>query len=153
MAGLSVGISRYLPLTSMDFLLSSFWHWVNPLSSDFLLYTITSFKNIRLWFQAPVYEIQSWTFTYIWLLEKPYENEVTFRELNICLKCYQLLMPHFGKRFRFFHTGNIGSVGQMASKLLAVKVWEWFDIWYSWIWAEWFKWGRRLFLETSYFDS
>ena len=51
-------------------------------------------------------------------------NEVTFRGQNICLKCYQSLelLLYFGKGFRFFHKGNIGSVGQGASKLLAVKV-------------------------------
>ena len=29
---------------------------------------------------------------------------------------------YFSKGFRFFHTGNIVSVGQRAAKLLAVKV-------------------------------
>ena len=29
---------------------------------------------------------------------------------------------HFEEGFRSFHTSNIGSVGQMAAKLLAVKV-------------------------------
>ena len=68
--------------------------------------------------------IQSWTFAYIRLLNKPYENELTLRGQNICLKCYQplKLMLYFGKGLRSFHTGNIGSVGQRASKLLAVKV-------------------------------
>ena len=31
-------------------------------------------------------------------------------------------MLYFGKGFNYFHTNNIGSVGQRASKLLAVKV-------------------------------
>ena len=31
-------------------------------------------------------------------------------------------MLYFGKGFRSFNAGNIGSVGQRASKLLAVKV-------------------------------
>ena len=31
-------------------------------------------------------------------------------------------MLYFGKWFRSFHTDNIGSLGQRASKLLAVKV-------------------------------
>ena len=30
-------------------------------------------------------------------------------------------MLYFSKEFRSFHTGDMGSVGQMASKLLAVK--------------------------------
>ena len=40
------------------------------------------------------------------------------------LKCYQPLelMPYFGMGFRTFHAGKIGSVGQKASKLLAVQV-------------------------------
>ena len=68
--------------------------------------------------------IHSWTFVYIRLLDRPYENEVTFKGQNICLKCYQSLelMLYFGKGFRSFHKGNIGFVGQRASKLLAVKV-------------------------------
>ena len=68
--------------------------------------------------------IQSWTFVYIRLLDSPCENEVTFRGQNICLKCYQSLelLLYFGKGFRSFNAGNIGSVGQRASKLLAVKV-------------------------------
>ena len=35
------------------------------------------------------------------------------------------LLIHFGKtgkKFRFFHTGNKGPVGQRAAKLLAIKV-------------------------------
>ena len=31
-------------------------------------------------------------------------------------------MLYFGKGFGSFHTGNMGTVGQRASKLLAVKV-------------------------------
>ena len=63
-------------------------------------------------------------FAYIRLLNKPYENEVTLRGQNIILKCYQALelRLYFGKGFRSFYTGNIGSVGQKASKLLAVKL-------------------------------
>ena len=32
------------------------------------------------------------------------------------------LLIHFGKGFRSFHAGNVGSVGQRAAKLLAVKI-------------------------------
>ena len=35
--------------------------------------------------------IQLWTFAYVRLLNKPYENEVTFRGQNIPLKCCQPL--------------------------------------------------------------
>ena len=46
------------------------------------------------------------------------------REQDLPLKCYQPLelISYFGKGFRSFHTGNIGSVDQRAAKLLAVKV-------------------------------
>ena len=46
------------------------------------------------------------------------------REQNISLKCYQPheLLIHFGKGVRSLYIGNIGSVGQRAAKLLAVKV-------------------------------
>ena len=32
---------------------------------------------------------QLWTFAYVWLLNKPYENEVYLREQKITLKCCQ----------------------------------------------------------------
>ena len=69
-------------------------------------------------------QIQSWTFAYMQLIDKSFENEVTLRGQNISLKCYQPLelMLYFGEGFRSIHTGNIGSVGQRASKLLAGKV-------------------------------
>ena len=58
------------------------------------------------------------------LLNKPYVNEVTLRGQNICLKCYQPLeiMLYLEKGFISFHTGNIGSVGQRAAKLLSIKI-------------------------------
>ena len=58
------------------------------------------------------------------LFNMPYENGVILKGQNICLKCYQSLelLLYFGKGFRFFHKGNIGSVGQRASNLLPVKV-------------------------------
>ena len=39
-------------------------------------------------------------------------------------KCCQILemLIHFKEGYRSFHTSNIGSVGQRAAKLLAVKV-------------------------------
>ena len=60
------------------------------------------------------HDLQSWTFDYIRLLNKPYENEVNLRRQNISLKFYQplKLMLYFGKGFRSFHISNIGSVGQ-----------------------------------------
>ena len=43
--------------------------------------------------------IQLWNFAYIRLLDKPYENGVTLRGQNICLKYYQPreIMLYFGK--------------------------------------------------------
>ena len=90
----------------------------------------------------PLSCIQLWTFAYIRLLNKPYENEVTLREQKIPLQCCQSLdFLYVFKRFRSFIAINIKSVGQRALKLLAVKVWKWFDPRRSWIWAELFKWG------------
>ena len=40
------------------------------------------------------------------------------------------------KGFRSFFSKNLGSVGQRAAKLLAIKLWEWFDPERSRIWAE-----------------
>ena len=58
------------------------------------------------------------------VVNKHYENEVTLREQNLPLKYCQRLkkLTYFEERFRSFHTFNIGSVGQTAAKLLAVKV-------------------------------
>jgi len=53
----------------------------------------------------------------------------------------------FFERFRSFVATNIKSVGQRASKLLAVKVWGWFDPRRSRIWAEWFEWGWGRFAD------
>jgi len=49
---------------------------------------------------------------------------VTLKEQNLCLKYYQplILLICFGKEFRSFFTIDIGSAGQRAAKLLAVKV-------------------------------
>ena len=43
----------------------------------------------------------------------------TLRGQNTCLICHESLelMLYFGKGFRSFHTGNMGSLGQRASKL------------------------------------
>ena len=42
---------------------------------------------------------------------------------NLSLKsCQSLLLIYIGRRFKSFHKSNTGSVGQRASKLLAVKV-------------------------------
>ena len=68
--------------------------------------------------------IQLWTFTYVRLLNKPYENEVTLREQKIPLKYCQTLnfQYTFQKSSRSFIAVNIKSVGQRDAKLLAVKV-------------------------------
>ena len=63
-------------------------------------------------------------FAYLQLLNKLYENEVALREQRIPLKCCQPLdfWYAFFKRFRFFIAVSMKSVGQLALKLLAVKV-------------------------------
>ena len=48
----------------------------------------------------------------------------------------------FFKRFRSFSAENLGSVGQRAAKLPAIKLWEWFDFARVRTRADWFKWGR-----------
>ena len=66
-------------------------------------------------------KIQLWTFAYVGLLNKPYENEVTLREQKIPLICCQPLdcLDAFLKGLDFLF---IKSVSQRALKLLAVKV-------------------------------
>ena len=68
--------------------------------------------------------IQAWTFAYIWLLNKSHVNGMISKEQNRPLKgCQpQKLLIYFGKGIRSFHTSVIGSSGQRAAKLLAVKV-------------------------------
>ena len=44
------------------------------------------------------------------------------------------------KRIRYFFSDkNLGSLGQRAAKLLAIKLWEWFHSGRSRIRADWFK--------------
>ena len=45
------------------------------------------------------------------------------KEQKLPVKYYQLheLLIYFGKGFKSFHTGNVGSVGKRATKLLDVK--------------------------------
>ena len=44
--------------------------------------------------------------------------------------------------FRSFTAKNLGSVGQRAAKLLAIKLWEWLDPRQTQIQANWFEWGQ-----------
>ena len=46
------------------------------------------------------------------------------------------------KGFRSLNAKNLGSVGQRAAKLLAIKLWEWFDHGQIRIWADCFECGR-----------
>ena len=46
------------------------------------------------------------------------------------------------KGFRSFNAENMGSVGQRAAKLPAIKVWEWFDPGPPRTRADWFECGR-----------
>ena len=48
----------------------------------------------------------------------------------------------FFKRFRSIVAENLGSVGQRAAKLPAIKLWEWFDRAGHRTQADWFEWGR-----------
>ena len=48
----------------------------------------------------------------------------------------------FLKRFRSLNTKNLGSVGQRAANLPAIKVWEWFDPGPPRTRADWFECGR-----------
>ena len=59
-----------------------------------------------------MYQIQLWPYAYVWLLNKPYENEVTLRGQNIPLKCckHAKLLMCIGRGLRSFHTLNVGSV-------------------------------------------
>ena len=68
-------------------------------------------------------DIQLWPFGYKRLLGKPQKNEVILRGQNLPLKCYQPLdcLLYFEEGAISFHTGNLGSVGHRATKLLAVK--------------------------------
>ena len=89
--------------------------------------------------------IQLWSFAYVRLLNKPYENEVPLRGQNIPLKCCQPLelLKYIEREFRSIHTVTIGSVVQRSAKLLSVKLWEWFGPGRSSTWAAqvWFDWG------------
>ena len=47
---------------------------------------------------------------------------------------------NFFKRLKSFNNKNLGSVGQRAAKLPAIKLWEWFDRQCSRMRADWFEW-------------
>ena len=68
--------------------------------------------------------IQLLNLAYIRLHTKPHEYEINTRAPNIYLKCCQHLelLIYFEKGLRSFYSGNIGSVGQRAAKLLGVKI-------------------------------
>ena len=48
----------------------------------------------------------------------------------------------FSKWERSFNAKNLKSEGQRAAKLLAIKLWEWFDPGPTRTRADWFEWGR-----------
>ena len=48
------------------------------------------------------------------------------------------ILVYFENGIRSFYTRDMGSVGQMASKLPAIKLWEWSDPGTIRTWAEWF---------------
>ena len=68
--------------------------------------------------------VQLWTFAYVRLLNKTYENEVTLRGQKIHLKCCQHaeLLMYIERGFIFFHTIDIGWVRQRAAKLPTVEL-------------------------------
>ena len=58
------------------------------------------------------------------LVKKHHENEVTLREQNLPLICCQpvKMLIYFEEVFRSLHEFNVGSVDQIAAKLLAFNV-------------------------------
>ena len=59
------------------------------------------------------------------------------------------ILTCIGKGVRSFYARNMGSVGQRAAKLQAIKLWEWFDPWQTLIQADWLEWD--LGLVTDFF--
>ena len=57
------------------------------------------------------------------LLNKNYWNEGTLSGLLASWTLNTVL-----KGFRSINAENLGSIGQRAAKLLAIKLWEWFDL-------------------------
>ena len=51
-------------------------------------------------------------------------------------------LAYFCKTFRSFNAENLGSLGQRATKWLAIKLWEWFDPGKTRIRADWLERGR-----------
>ena len=54
------------------------------------------------------------------------------------------------KENRSLNTENLGSVGQRAAKLPAIKLWEWFDFARVRTQADWFKRGRGRLADFSW---
>ena len=78
-------------------------------------------------------------------------NEITLRGQNPSLKfCYPLeIYAHLKTGLDLLLLKSFGSVGQRAAKLLAIKLWEWFDFALVGTLSDWFQ----CFLETSSFES
>ena len=78
------------------------------------------------------------------LLDKPYVNEVTLKGQKSTLEMLLVswTFDKVIKGVRSFYAENLGSVSQRATKLPAIKLWEWFDPWPTQIQADWFKWGQ-----------
>ena len=79
---------------------------------------------------------------YIRSLNRPYGGHFKSAKHNFKTMTASWFVIYFFKRFRYFNSKNMGSVGQRGAKLLSVKLWEWFDPGRTQIWAEWFEWGQ-----------
>ena len=100
-------------------------------------------------------QIQPWKKRYKPLWYKHYGNEVTLRRQKPPAASHLIFGVLF-KRFRSFNAKNLGSAGQRAAKLPAIKLWEWFDGAGVRTRAHWLTGARagwQTFLETSNFDS
>ena len=106
----------------------------------------TLFPFIRLWSEKKSWPLNKHYYIQICrlemapLLNKYYWNEVTLTRQNPSLE--QRTFDTVKEKFRSFNAENLKSLGQWAAKLPAVKLWEWFNPRWNWIWANWFERGR-----------
>jgi len=78
---------------------------------------------------ATTLNVQLLKFGYKWLLNRSHGNGIVLKGQHLSLKFYQTLE---------FQSALKKTVGQWASKLLSVNLWEWFKPWRTRIQADWF---------------
>ena len=136
---------QYIPTFSKVFLWEAFTK-----SRTFINFsTLGDTKLIEPW-KHQNKENLSWNTARSYLKTAPLSNRyilLKWGHFDRVKLTFKTLLPSWNfytiwKGFRSFNAENLGSVGQRAAKLPAIKLWEWFDFARVRTRANWFEWGR-----------